>query len=197
MGAECSIDLTVDPNRPREPATKPPHERVKGLNVKAGCLAEDLVTHEVECQEILKALEREEGKLNERRKRAGGSVAKSKKLVEDTFELDALKKFNELRIKYHRMNAKNPNLKKRSPSLEASTVIAKRLGKSDIMHEDFKRNWHTSTGWANCKLRSRERELLIRASCQIHGLSKQSKLGRKVLFQQRKVDLLTGYGVLS
>jgi hypothetical protein len=129
--AECSIETTDEPDQPREPAATPPREQTKASNRKADRLMEDLVTHEVEYQEISEALKREEEKLNERRKRAGGSVAKSKKLVEDTFELDALKRFNELRIKYHRVNAKKPNLKKRSPSLEASTVIAKRLGKSD------------------------------------------------------------------
>ena len=55
---------------------------------------------------------------------------KSKKLIQDTFELNALKQFNDLLIKCHRKKAKNPNLKL-FPSLEASTVIAKRLGKSD------------------------------------------------------------------
>jgi len=81
-------------------------------------------------QEIAKVLEREEGKLNKKRKQAGGSTTKSKKLVRDTFELDALKQFNNLRIEYHRKKAKNPNLKL-CPPIKASTMIASRLGKSD------------------------------------------------------------------
>lgn len=89
-----------------------------------------LAAHEQTYQEIMKALEHEEGRLNERRKKAGGSIVKSKKLVQDTFELNALKQFNDLRIEYHRKQAKNPNLKL-SPSLEASTTIARRLGKSN------------------------------------------------------------------
>lgn len=89
-----------------------------------------LAAHEQTYQEIAKVLEREDRKLNERRKRAGCSSNKSKKLVRDTFELHALKQFNNLRIEYHRKKAKNPNLKL-CPSLKASTTIAKQLGKTD------------------------------------------------------------------
>ena len=89
-----------------------------------------LVTHEQTYQEIMKALEREEKRLNERKKQAGGSGSKSKKLIQDIFELQALKQFNKLRIEYHRRKAKNPDLKL-CPSIEASTVIARRFGKTD------------------------------------------------------------------
>ena len=75
-------------------------------------------------------LDREERKLDEQRKRVGGNGRKSKKLVQDTFELCALKQFNSLRIEYHRKKAKKPSLKL-SPSIDASTTIARRLGKSD------------------------------------------------------------------
>lgn len=60
----------------------------------------------------------------------GGSSVKSKKLIQETFELHALKRFNNLRIEYHRKKAKNPKLKL-SPSLDASATIAKQLGKTD------------------------------------------------------------------
>ena len=93
-------------------------------------MAERLVVHEQMHWEMTKILEHEEGKLNERRKRVGGSTTKSKKLVQDTFELNALKQFNNLRIEYHQKKAKNPNLKL-CPSLEASTTVARQLGKSD------------------------------------------------------------------
>ena len=98
--------------------------------VKADVLLDNLVAHEQTYQEIVKTLEREEKRLNERKKQAGGSGSKSKKLIQDIFELQALKQFNKLRIEYHRKKAKNPNLKL-CPSVDASTVIARRFGKTD------------------------------------------------------------------
>ena len=115
---------------PLQSVTGLQHESTGGLDVETGDSPDKLAAHEQTYQEITKVLEREEGKLNERRKRAGSNSSKSKKLVQDTFELQALKQFNDLRIEYHRKKVKNPNLKL-CPSFKASTVIARRLGKTD------------------------------------------------------------------
>lgn len=128
--ADDPIEVTGQSYPPRQPVAEPPHDSVDGPEAKVDELADKLAAHEQTYQEIAKVLDREEGKLNERRKRAGGNSVKSKKLVKDTFELHALKQFNNLRIEYHRKKAKNPKLKL-SPSLKASTTIARRLGQSD------------------------------------------------------------------
>jgi hypothetical protein len=93
-------------------------------------LAGQLEAHRQTHQEIMKALEREEGKLDGRRKRSGGNTVKLKKVIRDTFELNALKQLNDIQLEYHQKKAKNPNLKL-YPALKASTVIARRFGKSD------------------------------------------------------------------
>ena len=90
----------------------------------------ELATHEQIYRETAKLLDREEGRLKERRKQAGGNSIKLRKIVQDTFELNALKQFNNLRIEYHRKKAKNSSLKL-GPSLEASIMVARRLGKTD------------------------------------------------------------------
>lgn len=85
---------------PRSVAELPPVSTDKP-RVKADVLLNNLVAHEQTYQEIVKTLEREEKRLNERKKQAGGSGSKSKKLIQDIFELQALKQFNKLRIEYH------------------------------------------------------------------------------------------------
>lgn len=134
LASAVDVDHSIEPcgglHPPPLSASEVPHELRKGAKSKADDLNDKLAAHEQMYREIMKALEREEGRLNERRKKAGGSIVKSKKLVQDTFELNALKQFNNLRIEYHRKKAKNPNLKL-CPSLEASTTIARRLGKSN------------------------------------------------------------------
>ena len=72
------------------------------MDVEMGDSPDKLAAHEQMYQEIAKVLEYEEGKLNGRRKWAGSNSGKSKKLVQDTFELQALKQFNDLWIEYHR-----------------------------------------------------------------------------------------------
>lgn len=125
-----SIEATEGLDPPLQSVTEAPRESRKGTNAKTDDSNDKLAAHEQTYREIMKILEREEGKLNGRRKQAGSSTTKLKKLVQDTFELNALKQFNNLRIEYHRKKAKNPNLKL-CPSLKASTTIARRLGKSD------------------------------------------------------------------
>lgn len=117
-------------HQPSQSVTEVPRNLENGTKAKANDLNDKLAAHEQMYQGIMKALEREEGKLNERRKQAGGSIVKSKKLVQDTFELNALKQFNNLWIEFHRKKAGNPNLKL-CPSLKASTTIARQLRKSD------------------------------------------------------------------
>ena len=121
--AEATGALYLHP----QPATQFPHKFARGSGSGAN---DSLAAHEQTYQEITTVLEREERRLNEQRKQAGGNSKKLKKLVQDTLDLCTLKQFNSLLIEYHWKKAKNPSLKL-CPSLDASTVIAKRLGKSD------------------------------------------------------------------
>ena len=105
-------------------------EFTRGLETEVNDLVGGLVVHKQMYQEITMVLECEERKLNERRKRAGGNSKKSTNLVQDTLKLCALKQFNDLWIKYHQKNTKKLSLKL-CPSLNASTAIAKWLGKLD------------------------------------------------------------------
>ena len=130
MDVDDPLEATGLSDSPRQSLAQPQRNSTKGSGAEADEQAERLAAHEQTYQEIAKVLEREDGKLNERRKRAGCNSSKSKKLVQDTLELHALKQFNNLRIEYHRKKAKNPNLKL-CPSLKASTTIAKQLGKTD------------------------------------------------------------------
>ena len=115
---------------PPRSGAEPSRGSGKGQQVEVGVSRVTLEVHEQTHQEIMETLEREERKLKEKQKQVGGSTTKLKKLIQDTFELNALKQFNDLWIKYHWKKARNRNLKL-SPSIEASTVITRRLGKSD------------------------------------------------------------------
>lgn len=123
---EDMIEVTETSQSPLQSILELPREPTEGQEV----IANSLATHEEIYQEIVRVLKHEETKLDDRRKKAGGDSSKSKKLVQVTFELLALKQFNDLRIEYHQKKAKDPNLRL-SPSLEASTKIAKRLRKTD------------------------------------------------------------------
>ena len=112
-----------------ESVVEPSRWSGKSRQVDSGSPRAELEAHEQMHQEIGEALEREERKLNERRKRVGGGT-KLKRLIQDTLELNALKQFNNLQVEYHRKKARNPNLKLH-PYHEASTAIARRMGKSD------------------------------------------------------------------
>ena len=127
---ELSYEAPGGPHSPSQPITEPQHKLKKWSRVRIDDLTIKLAAHEEMYQETMKLLEREEEKLKEQRKQAGGSTTKSKKLVQDMFELNALKQFNSLRIEYHRKKAQNPS-STLCPSLKASTAIAKRLGKSN------------------------------------------------------------------
>lgn len=126
---ECLAD-SITEVLPSPPIKIPQRESTGGLKTQEDDVVDTLAAHEQTYREIVKILEREEGKLNGRRKQACGSAMKLKKLIRDTFELNALKQFNSLRIEYHRRKAANTKLKM-CPALKASTVIATRLGKSD------------------------------------------------------------------
>ena len=123
--AEAADELCSSP----QPAQKSPRESAKGSKAGGDHLADQLAVDEQTHQELARVLEREEKKLNERRKHVGGNTTKSKRLVEDTLELNALKQFNDLRIEYQRRRSKNGK-SKLSPSIEASVAISRRLGRS-------------------------------------------------------------------
>lgn len=129
-GVEDLTEATGESEVHPQSTTEIPCEFTRGLEMEADDAVGGLVAHEQTYQEITVVLEREERKLNERRKQAGGNSKKSKKLVQDTLELCALRQYNNLWIEYHRKKAKKPLLKVR-PSLDASTAIVKWLGKSD------------------------------------------------------------------
>ena len=128
--AENSINTVERLRVPPRSVAEPLCGSRKGWQTKADDSRAKLEAHERMHREITETLEREERKLNGKRKRVGGSTTKLKKLIRDTFELNALKQFNDLRIEYHRKKARHPNLKL-CPSLDASTAISRRLGKSD------------------------------------------------------------------
>jgi hypothetical protein len=128
--AEQLIEVTGEAHPPPQPNENPQHESTQGLKTKGDALADRLAVHEQTHQEIAKVLEREEKKLDERRKQAGGNTIKLKRITRDVIELNALKQFNNVRFEYQRKKVKDPNLKL-CPSLKASTVIARRFGKTD------------------------------------------------------------------
>ena len=127
---ERSITAAGETHPPPPSIGNPRREPMQGSKRKADHLADNLATHEQTHREIMRALEHEERKLNERRKRAGGNTTKLKKIIQEGFELNALKQFNDVRIGLHRKKVKNPNLKL-CPSLRASTTIARQFGKSN------------------------------------------------------------------
>ena len=126
-----------------------------GLNVK-------LAAYEQIYRETAELLDHEEGRLKEKRKQAGGNSIKLRKVVQDTFELNALKQFNNLRIEYQRKKAENSSLKL-GPSLKAGS------GRSTTVPGGFERSQRTSTGLVNCKP--------IKASCWNHVSLPQFRLG--------------------
>ena len=73
MDVDDPIEVAGPSHSPRQSPAEPPCNSAKGSKVKANELAEKLAAHEEMYQEIVKVLEREDGKLNERRKQAGGS----------------------------------------------------------------------------------------------------------------------------
>jgi hypothetical protein len=127
--AEQSIEVTGVVHQSSRLSENLQYESTQGLKAKADTLADRLAVHEQTHQEIAKVLEREEKKLDERRKQAGGNIIKLKRITRDIIELNALKQFNNVRIEYQRKREKDPNLKL-CPSLKASTVIARQFGKS-------------------------------------------------------------------
>ena len=127
---EDLVKATGESHAPPQPVTELPHELEKESGTEVNNSADELAVHEQTYREIVKILEREERKLNERRKQVGSSSSKSKKLVQDMFELCALKQFNSLWIENHRKKARKPNLKL-CPSLDASITIARRNGKTE------------------------------------------------------------------
>jgi len=130
MDVDEPLDATGTSYSPRQSFTQLPRNPTKGSQVIVDEQAAKLAAHEHTYEEIAKLLGREDGKLNERRKQAGCNRNKSKKLIQDSFELQALIQFNDLRIEYHRKKANNPKLKL-CPSLDAGTTIARQLGKTD------------------------------------------------------------------
>lgn len=128
--AEHSLGVTEEPNPSPWPVEKRLGESRKTSTTKTDDPCGILTVHEQKYQDIAKALEREEARLTERQKKLGGNSAKLKRHIQETFDLNAMKQFNDLQIEYQRKKAKNPTLKLR-PSLDASTTIARRFGKSD------------------------------------------------------------------
>ena len=124
------VKATGVSHTPPQPVTELPHELEKESGTEVNNSADELAVHEQTYWEIVKILEREERKLNERRKQVGSSSSKSKKLVQDMFELCVLKQFNSLWIENHQKKARKPNLKL-CPSLDASITITRRNGKTE------------------------------------------------------------------
>ena len=130
MDVDHQTESTGESQPPPQPAETLSCGSTTGSKSNSDGSAEKLTALEQKYQETVKALEREERRLNERRKHSSGSTTKLKKLVQDAIELNALKQFNDLQIEHHRRKAKNPHLKL-CPSLDASMTIARRLGRTN------------------------------------------------------------------